>query len=60
MANIRDYEILLRKVKIGNCKLESMDDFYNDVLDAYLEGKLEQKDFDRIMKEVSDKTTEGN
>ena len=34
-----------------------MNDFYNDVLDAYLEGKLEQKDFDRIMKEVSNKTT---
>jgi len=60
MTNIRDYENLLRKVKIGNYKLESMKDFYNDVLDAYLEGKLEQKDFNRIMKEVSDVPTEGN
>jgi flagellar motor component MotA len=53
IVSIEEYKNLLNKVKMGNKQGQSMDDFYNDVMDAYVDGRLEQKDFERIMKEVS-------
>jgi hypothetical protein len=53
IVSIEQYKSLLNKVKSGNKQGQSMDDFYNDVMDAYVDGRLEQKDFERIMKEVS-------
>ena len=53
IVSIEQYKNLLNKVKSGNKQGQSMDDFYNDVMDTYVDGRLEQKDFERIMKEVS-------
>ena len=50
---VQDYKSLLNKVQKGNKKGDSMDDFYNDVIDAYLDNKLEKKDFEKIIKTVS-------
>jgi len=52
IVSIKEYKSLLNKVKNGNQKQESVYDFYNDVMDAYNNGELEKKDFERIMKEV--------
>lgn len=53
IVSIELYNDLLNKVKKGNQEGNSMNDFYNDVMDAYINGKLEKKDYERIMKEVS-------
>jgi hypothetical protein len=49
---LKGYETLLNKIKKANLEGESENDFYNDVMDAYNDGEIEKKDFERIMKEV--------
>lgn len=53
IVSIKYYKNLLNKVENGNRKGESINDFYDNVMDAYINGELEKKDFERIMKEVS-------